>query len=98
MWFNNCVGEANYNYFFVSIVSTFCYSVIIIVHVALTSFAVDFGDQSQLMRIVLSWIIALVMGVFGFLILNLIILHIYLKATEQTTYQFLQRKKKEEEI
>lgn len=30
------------------------------------------------------------------MLLNLIILHIYLRATKQTTYQFLQRKKKEE--
>jgi hypothetical protein len=64
--------------------------------VALASFTVDFGDQSQLVKIIFSWLIGLVMGVFGFLILNLIILHIYLLATDQTTYQFLQRKKKEE--
>jgi regulatory protein YycI of two-component signal transduction system YycFG len=39
----------------------------------------------------------LTLAIFGFLLLNLILLHIYLKATDQTTYQFLQRKKKEEE-
>lgn len=49
------------------------------------------------MKIVFSWIIALVMAVFGFLIINLIILHLYLIATGQTTYQFLQRKKSEDE-
>jgi hypothetical protein len=41
--------------------------------------------------------VAVVLAVFGFLIINLIILHIYLLATQQTTYQFLQRKKREEE-
>lgn len=45
----------------------------------------------------MAWIIGLVLLVFGFLLMNLIILHIYLNATDQTTYQFLQRKKKEEE-
>ena len=37
------------------------------------------------------------MTVFAFLLANLIILHIYLFVTNQTTYQFLQRKKKEAE-
>lgn len=65
-------------------------------HVAIGSFKVDFSDNTQLIRIILAWIIGLVLLVFGFLLLNLIILHIYLNATDQTTYQFLQRKKKEE--
>ena len=66
-------------------------------HVALASFKVNFSDSGQLVRIVLSWIVALVLGIFGFMLVNLIILHIYLLMTGQTTYQFLQRKKKEEE-
>lgn len=69
----------------------------VVVHVGISSFKVDFSDSSQLARIIVIWIIGLVLLVFGFLLLNLIILHIYLNATEQTTYQFLQRKKKEEE-
>lgn len=35
-------------------------------------------------------------AVFAFMLGQLIIMHIYLIATNQTTYQFLQRKKKEE--
>lgn len=97
MWFNNCVGNRNYWPFFVSIVATFAYALVIALHVALASFKVDFADSGQLVRIVFSWIVALVLGIFGFLIVNLVILHVYLLATGQTTYQFLQRKKKEEE-
>jgi hypothetical protein len=46
---------------------------------------------------VIGWIGALIMVIFGFLLFNLIALHLYLIATEQTTYQFLQKRKKEEE-
>jgi palmitoyltransferase ZDHHC1/11 len=95
MWFNNCVGDRNYKYFFISIISTFSYGLLIIVHVAIASFTVDFADLTQLVKAIFSWIIALLSAIFCFLLLNLIILHIYLWATNQTTYQFLQRKKKE---
>jgi large-conductance mechanosensitive channel len=97
MWFNNCVGGRNYWHFFVSIVATFAYTLIVALQVALASFSVNFADSAQLARIVLSWIVGLLLAVFGFLIVNLIILHVYLLLTKQTTYQFLQRKKKEEE-
>lgn len=98
MWFNNCVGQRNYRLFLASIFSTFAYTLVVVIHVALASFSANFMDSSQLLRIVLSWIIGLVLGVFGFLIFNLILLHIYLLATDQTTYGFLQRKKREEEM
>lgn len=97
MWFNNCVGERNYRYFMVSIISAFVYCVIVVVHVIIASFSVNFADGTELAKAVLSWIAGTALGVFGFLLLNLIILHIYLIATDQSTYAFLQRKKKEEE-
>ena len=97
MWFNNCVGERNYLAFMVSIVSTFAFAVVVIVHVVSSSFRVEYGDGGQLGKIVLSWIGALLMAVFGFLLFNLIALHVYLIANGITTYQFLQARKKEEE-
>ena len=54
-----------------------------------------FGPN-YLNKIVIGWIGALIMAIFGFLLFNLIALHFYLIASEQTTYQFLQKRKKEE--
>ena len=59
-----------------SIVATFAYGLVVALHVALASFKVNFSDSGQLVRIVLSWIVALVLGIFGFMLVNLIILHI----------------------
>lgn len=61
------------------------------------SFHVDFSNKQDLIRIILSWLIAFIMLIFVFLIMNLIILHIYLNYTNQTTYEFLQKKKKEKQ-
>ena len=97
MWFNNCVGQRNYLAFFVSIVSTFVYAAFLLTHIVLASVETDYSDSSQLGKIVISWVVAILMLVFGFLLFNLIILHLYLYATDQTTYQFLQRRKREEE-
>jgi hypothetical protein len=81
----------------VSIVSAFAYTMVVVVHVILESFLVNFQDRTALIKAILSWIAASILGVFGFLLCNLILLHIYLNVTEQSTYTFLQRKKKEEE-
>ena len=97
MWFNNCVGKSNYGSFMVSIISTFGFAVVVIVHTVVSSTQVDFKQGSQLARIIAAWLGALLMAVFGFLLFNLILLHLYLIANDMTTYQFLQRRKKQEE-
>ncbi len=97
MWFNNCVGKRNYKYFFISIISTLAYALIVAVHAVLATLSVSFEQKWALVRSILAWFIGLVLLVFAFMLANLIFLHIYLLATGQTTYQFLQRKKKEEE-
>ena len=76
--------------------ATLAYAVVVVVHVAVASFGVDYGEGKKMVMAVLSWIIGLTLAIFGFLLANLIVLHVYLFVTEQTTYQFLQRKKKEE--
>lgn len=94
MWFNNCVGNRNYGYFLASIFSTLGYATVVVVHSVIDSFKVDFRVTNELTRVVLCWIIGFILLVFAFLLVNLIILHIYLIATKQTTYQFLQRRKR----
>lgn len=96
MWFNNCVGERNYKSFMVSILATFSFAVVVVIHVVVSSFGVDYGQGEQLIKIVFSWLQGAIMGVFGFLLFNLIALHFYLNANGLTTYQFLQLRKKEE--
>ena len=81
----------------VSIISTFSYGIITIAHVILSSINTNFSSKEQLAKIIVSWIAALLMAIFGFLLFNLIALHIYLIASGMTTYQFLQKRKKEEE-
>jgi high-affinity nickel permease len=97
MWFNNCVGKRNYAAFMVSIASTFVFAVVVSIHVVVSSTSVQYGVLEQLGKIIPSWIAALLMGIFGFLLFNLIVLHIYLIVNGMTTYQFLQKRKKEEE-
>jgi palmitoyltransferase ZDHHC1/11 len=97
MWFNNCVGEKNYRYFIVSILATFSFAVVVIIHVTASSFGVDYSQGEEVIKIVFSWVAALMMAIFGFLLFNLIALHVYLNVHGLTTYQFLQMRKKEEE-
>lgn len=63
----------------------------------MSSLAADFSQKGDVVMIVLAWIAGLFMVVFGFLLFNLIALHIYLNINGLTTYQFLQIRKKEEE-
>ena len=77
--------------------STFGFAVVVIVHTVVSSTSVDFKEGSQLAKIIAAWFAALLMAVFGFLLFNLILLHLYLIANDMTTYQFLQRRKKQEE-
>jgi hypothetical protein len=65
--------------------------------VAISSAYADYGNKTDLTKIVLSWVTASLLSIFAFLLLNLILLHIYLLASGQTTFTFLQRKKKEDE-
>lgn len=80
-----------------SIISTFSFTVVVCIHVVVSSFKVDYQVREYLGKIVAAWVAALMMAIFGFLLFNLIVLHIYLVANEMTTYQFLQKRKKEEE-
>jgi len=74
------------------------YAMVVLVHAVVGTVGIDWGRDGILVRFVLNWVAASIITVFGFLLVNLIILHIYLIVTQQTTYQFLQRRKKEEDL
>ena len=49
-------------------------------------------------QIIPVWIMMVILGVLGFLLMQLILLHIYLQCKGLTTYEFLQERKKEQEV
>ena len=43
------------------------------------------------------WVMMFILGILGFLLLQLVLLHCYLQCKGLTTYEFLQERKKAEE-
>lgn len=97
MWFNNCVGNKNYRSFLVSITATLAFCIIFVIESILSSFSVDFNDKKQVAQIVLGWVVGLTLLIFGILVGNLVILHIYLQCNGMTTYSFIMKQRREEE-
>ena len=87
MWINNCVGGQNYSLFFAMIVCTFIQLVVFIVGIGMLTGERNFGDF--LAGFIFSWISGAVNCVFAFLLLNLIVLHIYLMCKGMSTYEFI---------
>ena len=91
IWFNNCVGKGNYNYFFVSITALFVH--LLLYNIQLIMATVNGVNENfiigNVQLFVVSWIFGLILVVFDILLINLIGLHIYLIYEGITTYQFL---------
>ena len=54
------------------------------------------NKKEILARTIPVWIMMLILGVLGFLLIQLILLHIYLQCKNLTTYEFLQERRKEQ--
>ena len=91
IWFNNCVGKGNYNYFFVSITALCVHSLLYNVQLIMATINGVNGNFiiGNVELFVVSWIFGLILIVFDILLINLIGLHIYLIYEGITTYQFL---------
>lgn len=87
MWINNCVGGSNYRTFFVMILGAFSNLVTYVVAVVLLTTQNNYDEF--LAGFVTAWISAAINAVFAFLLINLIILHIYLFCKGLSTYEFI---------
>ena len=100
MWINNCVGSANYNYFFAMIITTFVHLIVYVIALGILTAEKTYVDY--LLSFILAWLSGGINAVFAFLLINLIALHIYLMCNGISTYEFIvaqreeERKKKEE--
>lgn len=93
IWINNCVGEINYRIFFVLILCTLAHMTIFMAAGALMTQNVD-GLKSKLNFAIPVWIMMLIVGILDFLLLQLVLLHLYLQCRGITTYEFLQERKR----
>ncbi len=91
------MGAKNYKSFLVMIVSVFLQMCTFITHGILLSILVPENESGILEKKVIAWVYMAIIVVFTFLLLNLIMLHIYLICTDQTTFDFLVSMKKAEQ-
>ena len=95
IWINNCIGGKNYKVFLVMICSAFSLFVEHLVAVLLLT--TEYQWENILGIMIANWISLAICIVFLFLIFNLILLHVYLNCIGLTTYEFLLKRKEEEQ-
>ena len=71
------------------IVSTLSHMIIFLVSAAIMSTVENITNEENLPRAIAVWIIMVVESILGFLLLNLLLLHIYLRCLGKTTYEFM---------
>ena len=81
------MGSLNYNYFFAMIISTFFQLIVYIIALGILTAEKIFG--LFVVEFILAWISGAINCVFSFLLLNLIVLHIYLMCKGISTYEFI---------
>lgn len=87
MWINNCIGIVNYKAFVAMIVSACVHLALYVATLAALTAQGTF--PSFLPAFIISWLSGAVNAVFVFLLLNLIVLHLYLLYKGLSTYEFI---------
>ena len=97
IWLNNCVGRVNYNLFAKLISCLFAHEAIIIVAAStrIADFAYGVVESEGFVHVLAVQIYLIGQGLAIFLfLLNLIILHIWLKKNGMTTYDLIRTKRR----
>ena len=95
MWINNCVGGNNYRSFFAMIVAAFLNLLFYVA--ALLSLTFQARPHEFLSQFIVAWCSGTINAIFVFLLINLIVLHLYLLHKGISTYEFIVIQRQEEE-
>ena len=89
MWLNNCVGSLNYRSF-MALITSFEIELTIFIIASIMLWVEDLWNE-YLGYMIATWIVMVLISVLWFLNLFLLILHIFLIITNQTTYSYFFR-------
>ena len=91
-WINNCIGEKNYNYFFILLISSFSNLILKVSFFILSIknyFILGKNLNSNLKILITYFIFGLVDLIVSCNIIYLIVMHIYLRRKGLTTYEYI---------
>lgn len=78
------------------ILSTLSHIIIFLIAASIMSTISDITSQEKISRAIPVWVLMPILSVLGFLLLNLVFLHIYLQCRGLTTYSFMMERRKQD--